>query len=68
MRGSSFRCPICRRNVKRSDPNFPFCSDRCRGIDLGRWASESYRVATPFAGSDLAVRRATEGAQESEGE
>jgi endogenous inhibitor of DNA gyrase (YacG/DUF329 family) len=28
-------------------PEFPFCSDRCRIIDLGNWASEKYRVPTP---------------------
>lgn len=24
--------------------HFPFCSDRCRLIDLGKWADESYRI------------------------
>jgi endogenous inhibitor of DNA gyrase (YacG/DUF329 family) len=27
---------------------FPFCSERCRAVDLGRWASEEYRVVTPL--------------------
>lgn len=36
------RCPICGRPVKEDDPNTPFCSDRCRIIDLGNWASEKY--------------------------
>ena len=34
------RCPICEREMegKRSDwPQFPFCSPRCKTIDLGRW-------------------------------
>jgi uncharacterized protein len=26
-------------------PDFPFCSSRCRLIDLGRWLGENYRVA-----------------------
>jgi endogenous inhibitor of DNA gyrase (YacG/DUF329 family) len=26
-------------------PQFPFCSDRCRLIDLGRWLGEDYRLA-----------------------
>jgi endogenous inhibitor of DNA gyrase (YacG/DUF329 family) len=26
--------------------NFPFCSDRCRLIDLGKWASGAYRIST----------------------
>lgn len=40
------KCPQCRRSVApRSDnPAFPFCSDRCRTIDLGGWLSETYRV------------------------
>jgi hypothetical protein len=27
-------------------PDFPFCGRRCRTIDLGRWLSEDYQVAT----------------------
>jgi uncharacterized protein len=38
------RCPICGKPVKDDDPNLPFCSDRCRIIDLGNWASEKYVV------------------------
>jgi uncharacterized protein len=38
-------CPICRRATERSrDAAFPFCSDRCRLVDLGRWLGEEYRV------------------------
>jgi endogenous inhibitor of DNA gyrase (YacG/DUF329 family) len=41
------RCPICRKQVDVSPANRfrPFCSERCRMIDLGTWASEEYRVA-----------------------
>lgn len=42
------RCPICDRTIDaetaRSAVWRPFCSDRCRTIDLGRWLGESYRV------------------------
>jgi hypothetical protein len=41
------RCPICKKSVKSSDADFPFCSDRCRVIDLGKWASGGYVVSTP---------------------
>jgi endogenous inhibitor of DNA gyrase (YacG/DUF329 family) len=41
------RCPICRKEVQRDDPFLPFCSDRCRIIDLGNWASEKYMISTP---------------------
>ncbi len=37
-------CPICGRlAVKRFDP---FCSERCKDVDLGRWLTESYRIPT----------------------
>ena len=44
----SLRCPICRTIVLRSEPEFPFCSDRCRTIDLGKWASGAYVVSSPI--------------------
>jgi uncharacterized protein len=37
-------CPICQKQVAPTDPQMPFCSDRCRLLDLGNWASEKYRV------------------------
>ena len=43
----SLRCPICRTLVLRTSEDFPFCSNRCRTIDLGNWASEKYKVSTP---------------------
>jgi endogenous inhibitor of DNA gyrase (YacG/DUF329 family) len=43
----SLRCPICRKIVLRSELEFPFCSERCRLIDLGKWASGGYVISTP---------------------
>jgi uncharacterized protein len=40
----NIRCPICKQAVKNSDAEFPFCSERCRTIDLGKWASGAYVV------------------------
>jgi endogenous inhibitor of DNA gyrase (YacG/DUF329 family) len=39
-------CPVCKK-VSPWDGNAfrPFCSERCRLIDLGKWASEDYRIA-----------------------
>ncbi|MDD2319337.1 MAG: DNA gyrase inhibitor YacG [Geobacteraceae bacterium] len=38
-------CPICRKETEwQGNPHRPFCSDRCRMIDLGAWSSEEYRV------------------------
>ena len=52
---SSARCPTCRKIVLKSDTDFPFCSDRCKTIDLGKWASGGYVVSTPLthAGEDF---------------
>ena len=44
----SLRCPTCRKIVLASDPEFPFCSERCRIIDLGKWASGGYVISTPI--------------------
>ena len=32
----------------KTDEDFPFCSDRCRKIDLGKWASGVYRISSPI--------------------
>ena len=39
-------CPICKKAVAPRSENraFPFCSERCRLIDLGRWLGEDYRI------------------------
>jgi endogenous inhibitor of DNA gyrase (YacG/DUF329 family) len=41
---AKLRCPICKKPVAFDDPNMPFCSDRCRTIDLGNWATEKYAI------------------------
>lgn len=41
------RCPTCGMLVRREDEDFPFCSDRCRKIDLGKWASGVYKISSP---------------------
>ena len=40
------RCPTCKREIAWSDefPHRPFCSDRCRLIDLGAWLSEKHAI------------------------
>jgi hypothetical protein len=39
------RCPVCDRRFDSSESQtMPFCSDRCRRIDLGRWLGEEYSV------------------------
>lgn len=51
-RVTRLRCPVCRKAVRSADPDFPFCSGRCRTIDLGRWASGAYVVSTPLHQAD----------------
>ena len=46
--GKILRCPTCRTIVAENGENFPFCSDRCRVIDLGKWASGGYRISSPI--------------------
>jgi uncharacterized protein len=40
------KCPHCRKETALGpeNPFRPFCSERCKMIDLGTWASEGYRV------------------------
>ncbi len=45
---SALRCPTCSTLVLQTDEDFPFCSDRCRLIDLGKWASGAYRISSPI--------------------
>lgn len=42
------KCPACKKEVKMDDPFMPFCSERCKLIDLGNWASEKYVISTPL--------------------
>lgn len=39
-------CPTCGKPVAWAEENRyrPFCSPRCKGVDLGAWAAEDYRV------------------------
>jgi len=44
----NWRCPICRKPTdSNSSPDFPFCSERCRLLDLGNWSSEKYVISEP---------------------
>jgi endogenous inhibitor of DNA gyrase (YacG/DUF329 family) len=42
------RCPTCSELVAFDGEDFPFCSDRCRKIDLGKWASGVYKISSPI--------------------
>jgi endogenous inhibitor of DNA gyrase (YacG/DUF329 family) len=47
------RCPTCNKLVSPGDPEMPFCSDRCRVIDLGKWASGAYVISSPILDPDV---------------
>jgi len=46
MTAKSLKCPICRKDVEAPAGNqwFPFCSNRCKVIDLSKWLNGEYRV------------------------
>ena len=46
------KCPICKKAVAKAAEDFPFCSERCRTIDLGKWASGQYVVSTQIQDTD----------------
>jgi endogenous inhibitor of DNA gyrase (YacG/DUF329 family) len=54
------KCPICKKSVLEVDaagkrnPTYPFCGERCKLIDLGRWLDGAYQipVAETDAGAD----------------
>jgi endogenous inhibitor of DNA gyrase (YacG/DUF329 family) len=48
------KCPTCRAEAPwQGNPYRPFCSERCQLIDLGRWTTERYRIASEESGVDV---------------
>ena len=37
-------CPICKKEVTHASKAWPFCSERCRTIDLGNWLGGKYAI------------------------
>ncbi len=52
-------CAICGRPVppRSGNRSFPFCSDRCRLVDLAKWLGEEYRIPGRRAGDDTEDER-----------
>jgi uncharacterized protein len=51
------QCPTCHREVEagaagQPDSSFPFCSERCRLIDLGRWLDGKYQIPISLTDED----------------
>jgi endogenous inhibitor of DNA gyrase (YacG/DUF329 family) len=51
------RCPICEKRMDAHEPkewpDLPFCSNRCKMVDLSRWLGGEYRIESPVAKEDL---------------
>lgn len=41
----SAKCPICKGTVEKEGEFFPFCSERCKTIDLANWATGEYKIS-----------------------
>ena len=52
-----FDCPTCRKTLtvpnKEDAPFRPFCCERCKMVDLGRWLDGSYCVSEPISPDDI---------------
>jgi endogenous inhibitor of DNA gyrase (YacG/DUF329 family) len=50
-----YECPICKRPVPATPEarHRPFCSERCRTVDLGGWLTGAYRISRPVEEEDL---------------
>lgn len=55
MSKPKIKCPTCEKEhvYDGSSPHRPFCSERCKMIDLGAWANEEYTIPESKAVSDL---------------
>ena len=49
----TLHCPTCGMLVQPKDEDFPFCSDRCRKIDLGKWAMGVYKITSPIVDPEV---------------
>jgi endogenous inhibitor of DNA gyrase (YacG/DUF329 family) len=58
-RAIKLRCPICKKPAKAGNADFPFCSERCRLIDLGKWATGAYVISSPVDDAEEAIRQDT---------
>jgi endogenous inhibitor of DNA gyrase (YacG/DUF329 family) len=54
-RNLKLKCPICRKSVTSQGADFPFCSERCRLLDLGKWASGGYVISSPVQDGDEGI-------------
>ncbi len=61
----AMKCPMCGEpTVWKDNPDRPFCSERCRMIDLGNWVSETYAVSLPLTDTDESIEQQSESPEE----
>lgn len=67
MKSKLVRCPQCGKSVEYHLDNVsrPFCSPRCKLLDLGAWAEERYAIASSSSDTDTAALEADAGATDS---
>ena len=59
---AQLNCAICgKRTGFFDEPLGPFCSERCKMIDLGKWLGEDYKISEPLRPDHLAVYEELEG-------
>ncbi len=62
------KCPQCKREflyrIVQDIPTFPFCSERCKLIDLGAWLDEEYRIEEPANAETLRQLGKKEGGED----
>ena len=46
-------CPSCKKPVASESETFPFCSQRCKLLDLGNWLTGRYVVSSPLSPDEL---------------
>lgn len=52
---ATLACPVCKQPVaseRAQNPSWPFCSRRCKTIDLGHWLDEAYRLPAERQGDE----------------
>jgi uncharacterized protein len=61
------KCPTCGTPVRLQDEDFPFCTDRCRKIDLGKWAMGVYKISSPVLDPEVLEDLGGSGTRRNEG-
>lgn len=61
-RSDDVSCPTCHaKGPWRQAPTNPFCSERCKMVDLGKWLGEEYRIPSPLTGEHFIEEDEAEG-------